>query len=183
MIITGDEIPDPSKKKPSDAPPKIILSGSQEEDLKADESWKEKAQREKERLAETQQEAEAAERQLPPASFLGLVEELAVRAMLALGQLRDPQSQEVYIDLDGAKYVVDTLQVLEQKTKGNLEPAEEQALKQLLHNLRLTFVHVSRAAAAALAAEGRMGPGAGGAAGPGGAGEGPPGKPGPKIIY
>jgi hypothetical protein len=72
------------------------------------------------------------------------VEELSLRAMLALGQLRNPATGEAHFDLDGAKYAIDQLGVLEQKTKGNLEPGEKAGLKEILHNLRLAFVHISK---------------------------------------
>ncbi len=163
-----------SGDQPSD--PKVPHGSSTESSLWVDEGWKQRAQKEKEGLAASAEKAEDAgeDRPLPPASFLGLIEEFAVRAMLALGQLRDPSSNEVYIDLDGAKYVIDTLSVLEEKTKNNLDASEAATLKQVLHNLRLTFVHVSKAASS-------RGP----AAGPGGAIPIDPGsaKPGPKIVY
>lgn len=190
MIITGDE---GSEKKPAGAPKILVTEGfndprpaparaAGESDLKTDESWKEKAKREKEKLAEVQaQKQEELDRQLPPASFLGLVEDLAVRAMFALGQLRDPSTQEAYIDLEGAKYVVELLGMLEQKTRGNLDANEEEALKGVLHNLRMTFLQVTRMAAATMASEAQqVNPAAAPGAGPAGAG---PGKPGPKIIY
>ena len=81
---------------------------------------------------------------MPPASFLGLLEELAVRAMLGLGQILDPISGEASINLEGAKYAIDLLGILEAKTKGNLEPAESAAVADLLQNLRLSFVQISK---------------------------------------
>jgi hypothetical protein len=158
-------------------PPKIILPGGEDiREKKADESWKEKAQKEKEKLASKEKES-AGPQQLPPASFLGLVEDLALRAMMALGQFRDPGTNEVYLDLEGAKYVIDLLAVLETKTKGNLDANEAAAVKDLLHNLRMTFVHISKTVAAAEAAQAagelKAGPKPAAAA---------PEKPGPKII-
>lgn len=142
---------------------------------KTDESWKEKARKEKERLAdEARVEEEPA---YPPASFLGIVEELSLRAMLALGQLRHPATGEVHFDLDAAKYAIDQLGVLERKTKGNLEPAEKAGLEEILHNLRLAFVHISQnppTLGGRVAAEGGV-PEA-----PQGRGE--PGSEGPRII-
>jgi hypothetical protein len=160
----------PDRESKPDDEPRIILS-----EKKADEGWKEKAKKEKEKLADTAGAGTGREGgQLPPASILGLIEDLALRSMMALGQFRDPATGEVYLDLEGAKYTIDLLSVLEQKTKGNLDPTEEGALKDLLHNLRLTFVHVSKQAAAMMAAQG-AGPGAPVAAGPGASGvSGPP---------
>jgi hypothetical protein len=123
---------------------------------KTDESWKEKAQKEKEKLAGPSREGTGPPeggplegaledgQEFPPASFMGIVEELSLRAMLALGQLRHPATGEAYLDLEGAKYVIDLLSILEQKTKGNLEPIEERTLRDVLQNLRLAFVHISQ---------------------------------------
>jgi hypothetical protein len=146
---------------------------------RTDESWKEKAREEKEKLSSKPEERPEA---LPPASFLGLVDELSFRALIALGQVRPPGAEEVYIDLDGASYAIDLLDVLQQKTKGNLGREEEAALEHVLHDIRLLFVHVSRA----VAAHGGRDP-AGAPPGPAGAAPGKPAgpaeeKPGPKII-
>ena len=109
---------------------------------KTDESWKVKAREEKEKLSDV--EPSEGEEELPPASFTGLVEELSLRAMFALGQVRHPATGEVYLDLESAKHTIDLLSIIEEKTKGNLEPLEERGLKELLQNLRLAFVHISR---------------------------------------
>lgn len=108
---------------------------------KTDETWKERAQREKEKLASSEEEGRP---ELPPASFLGLVQELSFRALLALGQVANAATGEVYLDLGEAKYAIDMLAVLEEKTRGNLDPAERAALTEVLHGLRLTFVEMSR---------------------------------------
>ena len=113
---------------------------------KSDEGWKEKAQKEKEKLSDSFEGPDPREggQEIPPASFLGLVEELSLRAMLALGQIRHPATGEAYLDLEGAKYTIDLLSILEEKTKGNLQPMEERTLREILQNLRLGFVHISR---------------------------------------
>ena len=136
---------------------------------KTDESWKEKARQEKEQLSDVPEEAP----ELPPASFLGLIDELSLRVMLALGQIRNPKSPEVYVDLDGGKYTIDTIEMLLEKTKGNLTPEEEAAVSDVLHNLRLLYVHVARATESEPPAAGDPGKGPGGQK---------PEKPGPKII-
>ncbi|MGQ9589584.1 MAG: DUF1844 domain-containing protein [Planctomycetota bacterium] len=110
-------------------------------DKKSDETWKLRAQKEKEKLASSE---EGRLPELPPATFLGLVQELSFRALLALGQVANAATGEVYLDLDEAKYAIDMLGVLEEKTRGNLAPAEQAALTEVLHGLRLTFVETSR---------------------------------------
>ena len=154
-----------------DARPHFPLSPMTTDDdkKKTDESWKEKARQEKEKLSDVPEEAP----ELPPASFLGLIDELSLRVMLALGQIRNPKSPEVYVDLDGAKYTIDTIEMLLEKTKGNLVPEEEAAVGDVLHNLRHLYVHVARATEPAPPAAGEPGKAPGGQA---------PEKPGPKII-
>lgn len=81
---------------------------------------------------------------LPPASFATLVSSLATQAIAALGQIPDPVERKPVVRLDIARHVIDTLDVLEQKTKGNLTADEAKMLSNLLHELRMVFVHVQR---------------------------------------
>ena len=62
--------------------------------------------------------------------------------MISLGQLPNMATGQVETNLQQARYAIDMLQVIEEKTKGNLSPGEEQALSGLLHQLRMTFVSV-----------------------------------------
>lgn len=69
-------------------------------------------------------------------SFLMNISSMAYSAM-GLG----PDSTE--ISLHDAKYLIDMIGVLEEKTKGNLTPEEEQALRSLLYELRMNFARVT----------------------------------------
>jgi hypothetical protein len=77
---------------------------------------------------------------LPPASFEMLVTTFASEAMVALGQLPNPFTNEHSISWDHARYTIDMLQVVQDKTKGNLSTEEAAMLETLLHQLRLAFV-------------------------------------------
>ena len=102
--------------------------------LHIDSDWKAEAQREKERLAEKEKQAKPAAAkpgqpsretgELPPADFKSLIGMLASQAVMGLGAMADPQSGRVIIDLEGARFAIDLLDVLEQKTKGNLSEEE-----------------------------------------------------------
>jgi hypothetical protein len=72
--------------------------------------------------------------------FLLLVEEYRLAAWIGLGKLKDPASGDVRRDLGLARHAIDTLGMLEQKTRGNLAAAEERFLRQALTDLRLNFV-------------------------------------------
>jgi hypothetical protein len=61
-------------------------------------------------------------------------------AMLLLGKTPHPQTGRTMRDLDGAGLLIDQLEMLEAKTRGNLDREEEQLLKQSLMSLRLAFV-------------------------------------------
>ncbi len=127
---------------------------------KVDESWKDKVEHEKadaehEREKDTAQSADAGREQevdtaqsadepkgFPPiqAGFITLVAELAMQASLFMGEIPDPETNEPIEDLNRAKYLIDELGMLEEKTKGNLTPEEAGALKNVLYDLRMKFV-------------------------------------------
>lgn len=74
------------------------------------------------------------------AMFASMVIQNANMALIFLGQAPNPQTGETVQDLENAKYFIDQLEMIEARTKGNLNKQEEAILKQSLTNLRLTFV-------------------------------------------
>jgi len=78
----------------------------------------------------------------PPASFEMLVSMLFSQAMTMLGQIPDPQSGEVTTNKPFAKYTIDTLEMLGEKTSGNLSDSESKMLSQTLHALRMAYIEV-----------------------------------------
>jgi len=122
----------------------------QEKKIIVDEDWKQQAQKEKEILA-AQEEAEKKEKQqektsrgpLPEGNFAALISMLATQALFALGLLQIKGQEERKPDLELAKYNIDMLQVLEDKTKGNLSKEEEVVLANTLSELRMGYVKVA----------------------------------------
>ena len=115
--------------------PKIIV----------DDDWKEQVQQEKQQLNETASDdgAETDEQQeIPPASFLSLLSLLGAQAMGGLGVLPDPMTGQPRVNKPLAKHFIDTLGILEEKTKGNLNDDEAAHLRDALHQLRMMFVAV-----------------------------------------
>jgi len=116
-----------------------------------DEGWKEQAQREKEVLAakeKEEKEKQAAEEQegggpLPPGTFAALVSMLTTQALFALGLIRVRGEEERGPDLEMARYNIDMLEMLSEKTKGNLTPEEQKMLKNTLADLHMGFVSVA----------------------------------------
>ncbi|OHB64760.1 MAG: hypothetical protein A2Y76_15705 [Planctomycetes bacterium RBG_13_60_9] len=84
---------------------------------------------------------------LPRGDLSGLVSMLTTQALFALGLLRMKGEEPHEPDLELARYNIDMLQVLEDKTKGNLSPEEQQLLKNTLSDLRMGYVSVANQAA------------------------------------
>ncbi|NOY29266.1 MAG: DUF1844 domain-containing protein [Planctomycetes bacterium] len=121
---------------------------SEDKKIIIDDDWKSQVAAEKEELkreaeeqpAESPPSQEMPPQEMPPASFEMLMTMFATEAMAALGQLPNPMTNELSINIEHARYAIDMLQMLEEKTKGNLEPNEAKTLEDLLHQLRMLFV-------------------------------------------
>ena len=84
--------------------------------------------------------AAAGRDQMISAMFAHLVMQHTNMALIFLGQMPLPQTGQTAQDLEHARYFIDQLEMLEVKTKGNLNKQEEAILKQSLTSLRLAFV-------------------------------------------
>jgi len=80
-------------------------------------------------------------RGVPKASFSTLVSSFLTQALLAMGAIRAQGMEGV--DLDMAKFNIEMLEVLEQKSAGNLSGDEIRLLNTALHQARMTFVEVA----------------------------------------
>ena len=80
---------------------------------------------------------------LPPPRFDTLIQLLASQAVVAMGMVPGPDGQ-VSRELPLARHFIDLLSILEAKTKGNLDAAEAKQLDATLHELRMTFMYVSK---------------------------------------
>ena len=78
--------------------------------------------------------------QMISAMFAHLVMQHTNMALIFLGQMPHPQTGQTAQDLEHARYFIDQLEMLEVKTKGNLNKQEEAILKQSLTSLRMAFV-------------------------------------------
>lgn len=72
--------------------------------------------------------------------FAHLVFQQSNMAMMLMGKVPNPQSGETMSDLESARFFIDTLEMLEAKTKGNLSKEESGFLSQTLMTLRLAYV-------------------------------------------
>ncbi len=81
--------------------------------------------------------------------FIELVMMNAQQAALCLGQMAHPSTGKAEVNLDAAKMFIDHLEIIREKTRGNLSKDEEKILTSVLSELQLAFVQVSSGAGAA----------------------------------
>ena len=80
-------------------------------------------------------------------AFENLVRSLGQNAAMLLGGYADPRTGQPMLDLEGAREMIDMLDVLREKTRGNLAPEEDSLLLDVLGNLKLAFMEMAKAAA------------------------------------
>jgi hypothetical protein len=78
-------------------------------------------------------------------TFSGFVIGLAQQAFMFLGVIPDPQSAVVHKDLMQARAMIDIIEMLRDKTRGNLEEVEERMMEEMLEELHLQYVREVRA--------------------------------------
>jgi hypothetical protein len=76
--------------------------------------------------------------------FETLVSYLSTTAMFQMGLLPGPSGERIPLDLANAQRTIDMLEVLQQKTHGNLTPDEARLLEDVLYELRMGFVELQR---------------------------------------
>jgi hypothetical protein len=82
-------------------------------------------------------------------NFRLLVDFLLQNAAYFLGS-PDPRTGQAMLDIEGARYMIDLMDALRDKTKGNLAPEEDQLLTDVIGKLKLAFMDVTKAAANAM---------------------------------
>ena len=123
----------------------------EEKKIIVDEGWKQEAQKEKEVLAkqeETGQEKATEEKAgrgpLPRGDFAALISMLVTQALFSLGMVQiEGHDEKKEPDLALAKYNIDMLETLQEKTKGNLSNEEEKVLENTLSQIRMAYVKVA----------------------------------------
>jgi len=101
---------------------------------KVDESWKEKVEKEKQAPKEEG-------KFIPPVpDFKFFITTLALQASIAMGHMANPETKETQKDPAQAKFIIDTLGMLQEKTKGNLSSEESQLLENMLYELRVAYL-------------------------------------------
>ena len=81
-------------------------------------------------------------------AFESLLRMIGSNAAMVLGAYADPRTGQPMFDPDAARELIDMLDALHEKTKGNLAPEEDSVLLDLLGKLKLTYLEVNQALAA-----------------------------------
>ena len=121
----------------------------EEKKLIVDDDWKSQVEREKEEM-KAQPDEDPAQRgpsEIPAPTFLNHIASLATQVMVMLGLVEHPAIGQRTYDPDQARYLIDTLAMIAEKTKGNLTDEEQDYLDRVVPELQMTFVEVGNAVA------------------------------------
>lgn len=73
--------------------------------------------------------------------FFYLISSFEMAAMQQMGKIKNPLSDKIEKDLDQAQFSIELLDMLRDKTKGNLSEDEDRYIEHLLGQLKLNFIH------------------------------------------
>lgn len=112
-------------------------------DKKVDLEWKKQAKKDLEKMAEETSQPHSHAHDMTPSIGM-IISSFMAQALIGLGEIESPIDGQRRLDLEGAKFSIDMLQVLVDKTKGNLTPDEEKMLQGALYDLRMRYVERSQ---------------------------------------
>jgi hypothetical protein len=149
---TGQAAPEPQANEPGaeaemPAPPTAVEQQEQHDAYQA--SGK--------KLEEMIGKAGGRRENLPEMTFERLVESFYMTALMQLGAIRQ-ENEPPAVDIMGARQTIDSLSLLQEKTKGNLTDREQTLLQNVLFELRMAWIEITNALAGAAAAKSGVGP-------------------------
>ncbi len=103
-----------------------------------DESWKQSVEKEKAGAGSEGHSAEA-EKGIE-VNFILFISGLMMEGLIALGEVEHPVTKKKEPNLLHSKFIIDTLDMLKEKTKNNLTKEEGEALDAVLYELRMRYV-------------------------------------------
>ncbi len=118
-----------------EAEPKIIV----------DSDWKQEAAAEKAKLDEELRDV-GGKQEMPQASFVELINMILMQATVSLTGYQTPDGQVLPPDHMAAKHFIDLLEVLKEKTAGNLSDEEQKIIDSVLHEMHMRFVEIVKMA-------------------------------------
>ena len=82
--------------------------------------------------------------QRPAVDFASFIVSLAHQTMVMLGEVPHPETKQVVINLEAARQTIDIIELLEQKTVGNLTEDEQKLIGDILASVRIAYVDTVR---------------------------------------
>lgn len=131
------------------------MENFEEKKKKVDDAWKETVEKEKlnsEAAAKIDGPGQAPGRPQEPAptdlqeeypqeiNFGLFLSSLMIEGLIALGEVENPVTKKKETNMGQARYVIDVMSMLQEKTKNNLTPEEKNAVEQILYELRMRYV-------------------------------------------
>jgi hypothetical protein len=112
---------------------------------KVDEAWKARVKEEAKANSKTKEAPKEKSAQtsepLPKPDFIGFISGLGMQALLFMEGVSDPQAKDkLKPDYQQARYLIDLIDMLEKKTKGNLTQEEANFIENLLYDLRIRYL-------------------------------------------
>jgi hypothetical protein len=89
------------------------------------------------------------DQEVPPSTFSQLVIMLATSALQLMGRMPNPATGRAEAHLEDAQATIDVIEMLAEKTKGNLDAQEERFLGETLTSLRMAYVNTAQSGAPA----------------------------------
>ena len=120
--------------------------GEPKEEKKPEEQAEEPEPRAREKGRERAKVEEEVTQEMvfPEINFSTFIFSLNTSALLHLGEIPDPATGKQQEDLAMAKQTIDLIGMLQEKTRGNLAPDEENLIKHILYDLRLRYVQKAK---------------------------------------
>ncbi len=106
---------------------------------RVDETWKEAVEKEKK---EELHEPDAA--QIPEADFMNFITSLSLQSLISLGEIESPFTKKKELNIKQARFLIDTLDMIKEKTAGNLKEEESKVLDTMLYELKMKYVEKSQ---------------------------------------
>lgn len=113
-------------------------------DLKKEEPGEPEAQKKEPAKEKAETREEPTRGPLPEVNFSTLIMSLSSSALLNFGEIPDPVTGEKRKDLPLAKHAIDTIAMLQEKTKGNLTDDEHKFLDSILTDLKWRYVKAAK---------------------------------------
>lgn len=107
---------------------------------KIDESWKEAVKKE----GQEAEKKDGAEAQVPDITFSNFVTSLSLQALISLGEIENPLTNKKEKNLLQAKFLIDTLDMINEKTMGNLSQDEKNLIETVVYEMKMKFVQEAK---------------------------------------